>query len=57
MSGINTKFSYKQLQTLKHALMVHMQRNHITEEEKASEEALLAKIKNQIETMKERYNI
>ncbi|MCM3619184.1 DNA strand exchange inhibitor protein [Sutcliffiella horikoshii] len=56
MSGIYTKLSYKQLQTIKHALKVYMQRNHITEEEKSSEEALLHKVETQIETMRERYN-
>lgn len=54
MSGILTKLSYKQLQTIKHAMIAHMERPLITESEKQSEEALLEKIKDQIELMKEK---
>ncbi|MEC1428851.1 DNA strand exchange inhibitor protein [Bacillus sonorensis] len=57
MSGINTKFSYKQLHTLKHALLEYMIRDGITENDVKSEQALLLKINYQIEEMKERYNI
>ena len=57
MSGVFVKFSYKQLQTTKHALMVHMQRNHATKDELKSEQALLDKIKEEIEFMKEKYGI
>lgn len=54
MSGILTKLSYKQLQTIKHSLMAHMERPHITTSERQSEEALLEKINDQIELMKEK---
>ncbi|MCY7858822.1 DNA strand exchange inhibitor protein [Bacillus sonorensis] len=57
MSGINTKFSYKQLHTLKHALLEYMQRNGITDADFKSEQNLLLKINYQIEEMKERYHI
>ncbi|MEC0684957.1 DNA strand exchange inhibitor protein [Bacillus haynesii] len=57
MSGINTKFSYKQLHTLKHALLNYMLRDGITDNDLKSEQALLLKINCQIEKMKERYNI
>ncbi|MFC8151634.1 DNA strand exchange inhibitor protein [Bacillus paralicheniformis] len=57
MSGINTKFSYKQLHTLKHALLKYMLRDGITDNDFKSEQALLLKINYQIEEMKERYNI
>ncbi|MCD2526107.1 DNA strand exchange inhibitor protein [Bacillus licheniformis] len=57
MSGVSTKFSYKQLHTLKHALLKHMQREGITDNDIKSEQALLLKINYQIDKMKERYNI
>ncbi|MED4399814.1 DNA strand exchange inhibitor protein [Metabacillus fastidiosus] len=57
MSGINTKLSYKQLHTLKHALLQHMLRDGITDDDFKSEQALLLKINYQIEVMKERYDI
>ncbi|MCA1181414.1 DNA strand exchange inhibitor protein [Bacillus licheniformis] len=57
MSGVSTKFSYKQLHTLKHALLKHMQREGITDNDIKSEQALLLKINYQIKKMKERYNI
>ena len=57
MSGLSTKFSYKQLHTLKHALLKHMQREGITDNDIKSEQALLLKINYQIDKMKERYNI
>ncbi|KAA6446672.1 DNA strand exchange inhibitor protein [Bacillus swezeyi] len=57
MSGISTKFSYKQLHTLKHALLKYMLRDGITDKDFKSEQALLLKINYQIEEMKERYNI
>ncbi|AYC51967.1 MULTISPECIES: hypothetical protein [Bacillus subtilis group] len=57
MSGINTKFSYKQLYTLKHALLEYVQRKGITDDDFKSEQDLLLKINCQIEEMKERYNI
>lgn len=53
MSGILTKLSYKQLQTIKHAMIAHLERPHVTASERQSEEALLEKIKDQIETIKE----
>ncbi|KAA6472196.1 DNA strand exchange inhibitor protein [Bacillus swezeyi] len=57
MSGINTKFSYKQLHTLKHALLNYMLRDGIKDNDLKSEQALLLKINYQIEKMKQRYNI
>jgi len=57
VSGVSTKFSYKQLHTLKHALLKHMQREGIADNDIKSEQALLLKINYQIEKMKERYNI
>ncbi|MEC1437311.1 DNA strand exchange inhibitor protein [Bacillus sonorensis] len=57
MSGINTKFSYKQLHTLKHALLKYMLRDGITDADFKSEQNLLLKINYQIEEMKERYHI
>ncbi|MCY7858671.1 DNA strand exchange inhibitor protein [Bacillus sonorensis] len=57
MSGITTKFSYKQLHTLKHALLEYMMRDGITENDVKSEQALLLKINYQIEKMKQRCNI
>lgn len=47
MSGISTKFTYKQLHTLKHALLKHMQREGITDSDFKSEQALLLKINYQ----------
>ncbi|MFP5166601.1 hypothetical protein CHCC15325_3066 [Bacillus licheniformis] len=57
MSGVRTKLSYKQLNTLKHALLKHMQRDGITDNDIQSEQALLLKINYQIKKMKELYNI
>ena len=57
MSGVRTKLSYKQLHTLKHALLEYMQRKGITDDDFKSEQDLLLKINCQIEEMKERYNI
>ncbi|MED2945420.1 DNA strand exchange inhibitor protein [Bacillus swezeyi] len=57
MSGISTKFSYKQLHTLKHALLKYILRDGITDKDFKSEQALLLKINYQIEEMNERYNI
>ncbi|KAA6447570.1 DNA strand exchange inhibitor protein [Bacillus swezeyi] len=54
MSGVRAKFSFKQLHTLKHALLKHMQREDITDNDFKSEQALLLKINYQIEKMKER---
>ncbi|GAB6425936.1 TPA: DNA strand exchange inhibitor protein [Bacillus cereus] len=57
MSGILAKFSYKQLHALKHAVLKHMQRDGITEDDSKSEQALLLKINYLIEEMKARNNI
>ncbi|AMR10739.1 DNA strand exchange inhibitor protein [Bacillus licheniformis] len=57
MSGINTKFSYKQLYTLKHALLEYVKRKGITDDDFKSEQDLLLKINYQIEEMNERYHI
>ncbi|TWJ45634.1 hypothetical protein CHCC5027_2375 [Bacillus paralicheniformis] len=37
MSGVRTKLSYKQLYTLKHALLEYMQREGITDDDIKSE--------------------
>lgn len=57
MSGINTKFSYKQLYTLKHALLEYVQRKGITDDDFKSEQDLFQKINCLIEEMNERYHI
>ncbi len=44
MSGINTKFSYKQLYTLKRALLEYVQRKGITDDDLKSEQDLLLKL-------------
>ncbi|MEY9975757.1 DNA strand exchange inhibitor protein [Lysinibacillus sp. RC79] len=55
MGGSFPKLSYKNLQTIKHALQQYLKREGITENDKKSEQALLAKIKDEIELMRERY--
>ncbi|EPZ0458931.1 DNA strand exchange inhibitor protein [Bacillus paranthracis] len=57
MSGILGKFSYKQLHTMKHAILKYMLRDGITEDDFKSEQALLLKINYLIEEMKARNNI
>ncbi|HDR5274825.1 TPA: DNA strand exchange inhibitor protein [Bacillus thuringiensis] len=57
MSGILAKFSYKQLHTMKHAVLEYMQRDDISEDDSKSEQALLLKINCLIEKMRERNNI
>ncbi|MCP1124586.1 DNA strand exchange inhibitor protein [Bacillus sp. 3103sda1] len=57
MSGILAKFSYKQLHTMKHAILKYMMRDGSTEDDFKSEQALLLKINYLIEEMKERNNI
>lgn len=54
MGGILTKLSYKQLQIIKHAIFYFMQREHVTKEDLQSEKALLDKINEQIDNMKEK---
>ncbi|QTR81162.1 DNA strand exchange inhibitor protein (plasmid) [Bacillus cytotoxicus] len=57
MGGILGKFSYKQLHTMKHAILQHMLRDGITEDDFKSEQALLLKINYLIGEMKARNNI
>jgi hypothetical protein len=57
MSGILAKFSFKQLHTMKHAVLEYMQRDDISEDDSKSEQALLYKINYLIEKMRERNNI
>ncbi|MGG1152384.1 DNA strand exchange inhibitor protein [Bacillus wiedmannii] len=52
MGGILGKFSYKQLHTMKHAILQYMLRDGITEDDSKSEQALLLKINYLIEEMK-----
>ena len=56
LGGMYTKFTYKQLQTMKHALLKYLMRKDISEEDFQSEQSLLLKINYQIELMKEKIN-
>lgn len=49
------KLSYKNLQTIKHALQQYLKRESITENDMKSEQALLSKINGEIELMRERH--
>lgn len=51
-----TIFSYKQLQTMKRALLDYMMRKDVTDSDKHSENALLLKINYQIELLTEKTN-
>ena len=55
MGGSFPKLSYKNLQTIKHALQRYLLRDNITEDDKKSEQALLYKINDQIKLMRERH--
>jgi len=44
------------LQTIKHSLQHYLKRDGITEDDKQSEQALLLKINDEIELMRERYH-
>ncbi|KIL46958.1 recombination and DNA strand exchange inhibitor protein [Jeotgalibacillus alimentarius] len=57
MGGTSFSMSYKQLHATKHALKYYMMRPGISEADKQSEQALLDKVVNEIEDMKERYKI
>lgn len=52
VSGILGKFSYKQLHTMKHAMLKYMLQDGITENDFKSEQALLLKMDYLIEMMK-----
>lgn len=54
MSGISTKFTYKQLHTIKHALLCYLKRKGISDDDMKSEISLLTKINDQIEVIKEK---
>ena len=55
MGGSYPKLSYKNLKTIKHALQDYLKRDGITENDMKSEQALLSKINDEIELMRERY--
>ncbi|MEY9976568.1 DNA strand exchange inhibitor protein [Lysinibacillus sp. RC79] len=55
MGGSFPKLSYKNLITIKHALQQYLMRDDITEDDEKSEQALLSKINDEIELMRERY--
>lgn len=55
MGGSFPKLSYKNLQTIKHALQEYLRRDSITENDIKSEQALLTKNNDEIELMRERY--
>ncbi|WP_254660002.1 DNA strand exchange inhibitor protein [Lysinibacillus sp. AR18-8] len=55
MGGSFPKLSYKNLQTIKHALQEYLKRDGITENDKTSEQALLLKINDEIKLMRERH--
>lgn len=55
MGGSFPKLSYKNLQTIKHALQEYLKRDSITENDMKSEQALLSKINGEIELMRERH--
>lgn len=55
MGGSFPKLSYKNLQTIKHALQQYLIRDNITEDDRKSEQALLYKINDEIKKMRERY--
>lgn len=55
MGGSFPKLSYKNLQTIKHALQEYLKRDGITENDLKSELALLSKINGEIELMRDRY--
>ena len=48
---------YKELQIIKHSLQHYLNRPHATEKEIAEEKRLLNKVTNQVDEMKEKYNI
>ena len=51
------KLKYKSLQTIKHALQHYIQREHATEDDIKSESSLLDKVIEEINAVKDRYNI
>lgn len=55
LGGSFPKLSYKNLQTIKHALQEYLKRDGITENDKTSEQALLLKISDEIKLMRERH--
>lgn len=55
MGGSFPKLSYKNLKTIKHALQQYLMRDGITEDDKKSEQALLLKINDEIDLMRERH--
>ncbi|OCX63612.1 DNA strand exchange inhibitor protein [Lysinibacillus sp. AR18-8] len=55
LGGSFPKLSYKNLQTIKHALQEYLKRDGITENDKTSEQALLLKINDEIKLMRERH--
>ncbi len=55
MGGSFPKLSYKNLQTIKHALQEYLKRDGITENDMKSEQALLSKINDEIKLMREKH--
>ncbi|MGE6600134.1 DNA strand exchange inhibitor protein [Lysinibacillus fusiformis] len=55
MGGSFPKLSYKNLKTIKHALQEYLKRDGISENDMKSEQALLSKINDEIQIMRERY--
>lgn len=53
MGGSFPKLSYKNLMTIKHALQQYLLRDGINENDKKSEQALLLKINDEIDLMRE----
>lgn len=55
MGGSFPKLSYKNLQSIKHALQEYLKRDGITENDMKSEQALLSKINDEIKLMREKH--
>jgi len=55
LGGSFPKLSYKNLQTIKHALQEYLKRDGITENDMKSEQALLSKINDEIKLMREKH--
>lgn len=56
MGSFHTKFTYRQLLTIKHALFYYMKRENQSDDDWDSEKALLTKVKEQIKTAEEKIN-
>lgn len=56
MGSFYTKFTYRQLLTIKHALFYYMKRENQSDEDWDSEKALLTKLKEHIKAAEEKIN-